>query len=45
MAHPDGVAGGVKALRQAWDAAVEEVPLSRAAKKYPELRHSIEKFG
>jgi ribulose-bisphosphate carboxylase large chain len=45
MAHPDGVAGGVKALRQAWEAAVEEVPLSRAAKKYPELRHSIEKFG
>ncbi len=45
MAHPDGVAGGVKALRQAWEAAVEGVPLAKAAKKHPELRHSIEKFG
>ena len=45
MAHPDGVAGGVKALRQAWEAAVEGVPLSRAAKNHPELRHSIQKFG
>ncbi len=45
MAHPDGVAGGVKALRQAWEAAVEGVSLAKAAKKHPELRHSIEKFG
>jgi ribulose-bisphosphate carboxylase large chain len=45
MAHPDGPAGGVKALRQAWEAAVEGVPLKEAARKFPELRHSIEKFG
>jgi ribulose-bisphosphate carboxylase large chain len=45
MAHPDGPGGGVKALRQAWEAAVEGMPLSEAARKWPELRHSIEKFG
>jgi ribulose-bisphosphate carboxylase large chain len=45
MAHPDGPAGGVKALRQAWQAAVEGVPLGVAARKWPELRHSMEKFG
>jgi ribulose-bisphosphate carboxylase large chain len=45
MAHPDGPTGGVKALRQAWEAAVEGVPLGQAARKWPELQHSIEKFG
>jgi ribulose-bisphosphate carboxylase large chain len=45
MAHPDGPGGGVKALRQAWEAAVEGVPLKQAAQKWPELRHSMEKFS
>ena len=45
IAHPDGPAGGVKALRQAWEAAVEGVPLKKAAEKCVELRRSIEKFG
>jgi ribulose-bisphosphate carboxylase large chain len=45
MAHPDGPAGGVKALRQAWEAAVAGVPLEKAARTHAELRHSIEKFG
>jgi ribulose-bisphosphate carboxylase large chain len=45
MAHPDGPTGGVRALKQAWQAAVEGVSLTQAAKKNPELRHSIEKFG
>jgi ribulose-bisphosphate carboxylase large chain len=45
MAHPDGPGGGVKALRQAWEAAVCGVPLREAARKHIELRHSLEKFG
>jgi len=45
MAHPDGPAGGVKALRQAWEGAVAGLTLEQAAGKYTELRHSVEKFG
>jgi len=45
VAHPDGPAGGVKALHRAWQAALEGVSLHHAAKNCPELRHSIEKFG
>jgi ribulose-bisphosphate carboxylase large chain len=45
IAHPDGPGGGVKALRRAWEAAVKGVPLREASRKWPELRHSIEKFG
>lgn len=45
MAHPDGPAGGVTALRQAWEAAVAGLSLEEAAAKYPELSRSVEKFG
>jgi ribulose-bisphosphate carboxylase large chain len=45
MAHPDGPAGGVTAIRQAWDAAVAGRSLEDAAREHPELRHSLEKFG
>src|SRR5262245_24364719 len=45
MAHPDGPAGGVKALRQAWEAAVAGLSLEEAAAKYPELAKSVAKFG
>ena len=45
LAHPDGPAGGVNAIRQAWKAAVTGVPLEDAAREHVELRHSLEKFG
>ncbi|MCC5806873.1 MAG: ribulose-bisphosphate carboxylase large subunit family protein [Opitutales bacterium] len=45
MAHPDGPAGGVRALRQAWEAAVTGVSLNEAARSHPELAKSIAKFG
>ena len=45
MAHPDGPAGGVAAIRQAWAAAVAGQTLDDAARQHSELRHSIEKFG
>jgi ribulose-bisphosphate carboxylase large chain len=44
-AHPDGLAGGVRAIRQAWDAAVSGRTLEDAAREHAELRHSIEKFA
>jgi len=45
MAHPDGPAGGVRALHQAWEGAVDGLTVEQAAKKYPEFGKSVEKFG
>lgn len=45
MAHPDGPAGGVVALKQAWKAAVEGLTVEEAARQYPEFAKSVEKFG
>ncbi|MEJ6981382.1 ribulose-bisphosphate carboxylase large subunit family protein [Pedobacter sp. P351] len=45
MAHPSGPAGGVRALHQAWEAAVDGLSVAEAATKYPEFGKSVEKFG
>lgn len=45
MAHPSGPAAGVMALRQAWEAAVEEVTLESYGRTHRELREQIAKFG
>ena len=45
MAHPGGPAAGVKALRQAWEAAVAGVALADAAREQPELEAALEAFG
>jgi ribulose-bisphosphate carboxylase large chain len=45
MAHPDGIAGGVAAIRQAWACAEQGMTLAAAAEQHPELRHAVEKFG
>jgi ribulose-bisphosphate carboxylase large chain len=45
MAHPSGPAGGVRALHQAWDAAVKGLTLEVAAKQYKEFGESVVKFG
>jgi ribulose 1,5-bisphosphate carboxylase large subunit-like protein len=45
MAHPDGPAPGVKAVRQAWAAAVEDISLEDYAEDHSELLGSLEKFG
>ena len=45
MAHPMGAAAGVKALQQAWKAAVEGLTLQEAAIEYPEFGESVKKFG
>ncbi|HAX20253.1 MAG TPA: ribulose 1,5-bisphosphate carboxylase [Hydrogenophaga sp.] len=39
--HPAGVADGVTALRQAWDAAVAGVPLQQHAAAHPELQQAV----
>jgi ribulose-bisphosphate carboxylase large chain len=45
FAHPGGIAAGVTALRQAWEAAMNNVPLEVAAKTHRELREALEKFA
>jgi ribulose-bisphosphate carboxylase large chain len=45
MAHPDGPAGGVTALREAWQAAVEGLSVEEGARKYLAFGKSVEKFG
>ena len=45
MAHPDGPAAGLVAIRQAWEAAVAGIPLAEYAADRPELRRQLQKFG
>jgi 3-oxoisoapionate-4-phosphate decarboxylase len=45
VSHPGGPADGVRAVRQAWEAAVAGIPLAVYAKDNPELAQSIAKFG
>ncbi|WP_152046247.1 3-oxo-isoapionate-4-phosphate decarboxylase OiaX [Aureimonas psammosilenae] len=45
VSHPDGPASGVRAVRQAWDAAVAGVDLATFAKDHRELARSIEFFA
>ncbi len=45
VAHPMGPAAGLRALRQAWEAAVAGVPLEVHAARHPELKASIAMFG
>ena len=45
VAHPDGPAAGVRALRDAWDAAVAGVDLAEYAREHPALARALEGPG
>ncbi len=45
VSHPSGPAAGVRAVRQAWEAAVAGVPLETYAKAHRELAESLAFFG
>ncbi len=45
VAHPGGPAAGVRAVRQAWEAAVAGVPLAEYAQNHDELAGSLAQFG
>jgi 3-oxoisoapionate-4-phosphate decarboxylase len=45
VSHPGGAGAGVKAVRQAWEAAVAGIPLEDYAKDHPELAQSIATFA
>jgi ribulose-bisphosphate carboxylase large chain len=44
MAHPGGARAGVLSLRQAWEAAIQVVPLETYAASHPELQAALDKF-
>lgn len=45
LAHPMGPAAGLRALQQAWEAAVKGIPLADHAASHPELQATLAKFG
>ncbi len=45
MAHPDGPAGGVVALQQAWKGAVDGLSIEEIASSYEEFGRSVKLFG
>jgi len=45
LAHPGGPAGGVSALRQAWEAAAAGIDLAEYARDHPQLQQSMDTFG
>jgi len=45
LAHPDGPAAGVAALREAWDAAIAGRPLEAAAAGRPALAAALGRFA
>jgi 3-oxoisoapionate-4-phosphate transcarboxylase/hydrolase len=45
MAHPGGVAAGVAALRQAWEAAMAGIPADLHARTHRELREALSAVG
>ena len=44
VAHPSGVAAGVKAMRQAYDAAMQKVDVAEYAEEHPELAAALAEF-
>jgi ribulose-bisphosphate carboxylase large chain len=45
MAHPGGITAGVRAIHQAWDAALEGIPLAQHATANRELREALQTFA
>lgn len=45
VAHPDGIAAGVRSVRQGWEAALAGKSLAEYAQDHSELRRAMEKFG
>jgi len=45
LGHPQGYTAGAKAMRQAIDAVMQEVPLEEWAKSHPELQAALDYWG
>ena len=40
--HPDGVTSGVRAIKQAIELTMSEIPLEEGSREYPELSKALE---
>lgn len=45
VAHPAGIAAGVRALRLSWEAAVAGIPLEEQAKAHQDLAEALGRYG
>jgi ribulose-bisphosphate carboxylase large chain len=45
MAHPGGIAAGVRSLHEAWRAAIEGIPLETYAAAHPDLQAALARFS
>ena len=45
MAHPGGISAGVRAMHQAWEAAMSGTPLDQYAAGNRELREALATFA
>ncbi len=45
VAHPAGIAAGVRGLRQAWEAAMAGIPLNNYAQDHQELQQALTAFA
>jgi ribulose-bisphosphate carboxylase large chain len=45
MAHPGGIAAGVRAIQQAWEAALGGIPLEQHARGHHELAEALRTFA
>jgi 3-oxoisoapionate-4-phosphate decarboxylase len=45
VSHGGGAAAGVRAVQQAWEAAVQNIPIEVYAKSHPELAQSLKQFS
>ena len=45
VGHPAGAAAGVASIQQAWEAAMEGVPLEQYAASHPALQQALDAFG
>jgi ribulose-bisphosphate carboxylase large chain len=45
LAHPGGIAEGVRSMQEGWEAAVQKVELATYAQSRPALREAIRVFG
>ncbi len=45
MAHPDGPAAGARSLREAWEAAMQGIPLQQYAASHEALAKALTKYG
>jgi 3-oxoisoapionate-4-phosphate decarboxylase len=45
VSHEGGAAAGVRAIKHAWEAAVQNIPIEDYAKSHPELAQSLKQFS